>query len=256
MTTASRSFIPKRFRSNPLIMRTLRQPSKLRTVWWLISIVSLFSFIGTLFYKDTRPLLTVGLLEGLLLIVNPIFAAWTAANVICSEITGEQYELVMLTTLSNMKLVEGHVFVVFYRLRLPLILTLALLPSLVVRLTEYIYSNYYDCIRVSSDCFRTIVLGQSLYNSITVLAAIGVLIFGIVLATTLALWWRNQYVAGICALIIVIALIVLFFLLPNRLSAIHDPITLLIPTVPYTILLYVIPIAILLSAQCVARRRH
>lgn len=255
MTTAMQRFLPSRLRSNPLVMRTLRQPAKLRVVWWLVAILSLFSFVGTLFYKDTLPFLAVGLLEVLLLLANPIFASWTAATVICLEIKAEQYELVMVTTLSNMKLVEGHIFAVFYRLRLPLILTLALLPSLVVRLIEYAYTSYSYCVHYDTDCLRTIVLSQSLFYSLILFGAIGVLIFGIVVAMILALWWRNQYAAGIGATTIVISLIVLFFRLANRTTTNKEFIALLATTISYMMLLYFAAIGIMLVAQVVARRR-
>ena len=248
--------LPARLRANPLIMRTLRRPDGLRFAWWVVGFISLLSFIGTFGYKDSFPLLTVGLLEALLLIVNPIFGAWTAANVICLAVKTEEYELVMITALSDMKLVEGHTFAVFYRLRLPIILTLALLPSLGVRLTQYISSSYYYCARYSSECLRATVLRPALYYSVTIFAAIGIFVFGIVLATALALWWRNRDAAGTGAIVTVIFLIVVFFSLPNTRTTDSNLITTLVPTIPYTVLLYVMAGGIMFAAQVIARRRR
>ena len=142
MTTVVQKFLPSRLRSNPLVLRTLRQPSNLHIVWRVIAIISLLSLIGALFFKDSVLFASLSVLGLLMLVVNPLFGAMTAANLICHTIKAEQYEFIILTTLSDMKLVEGHIFGVYYRLRIPLVLTLGLIPSVLIRLTDTAYASY------------------------------------------------------------------------------------------------------------------
>ncbi len=87
-----------------------------------------------------------------------------------------------------------------------------------------------------------------------VFAAIGALLLGITLSITLALWWRNRYAAEIATLIVLIALIFLFFF-RNVSPIANDPSELVSAALPYTLLVYVAMICIALVARQIARQR-
>ena len=192
MTTSVPKFLPTRIRSNPLVIRTLRQPSNLRTLWWLAAILSLLSLIGALFFKDSAVFASLSVLGALMLVTNPFFGAVLAANLIGRTIKTEQYELLILTTFSDMKLVEGHLFGVYYRLRIPLLLTLGLLPSVFIRLIDSAYTSYNFCMRYYGRSCQmpdtNVVLGQFFVYCGFVFATSVLLIFGIALSATLLLW--------------------------------------------------------------------
>jgi hypothetical protein len=258
MQNRSQGFVQKRIQTNPVIMRILRQHRGSTAVWWLIAIVSLISFLGSLADKDNRLFNWLTFIGGLTLVVNPLWGAQTAAAQTCQMTKSEAYQLLFLTTLSDMKLIEAYIFASIYRLRIVLVFMLSMIPAVLIRLTDSAFNNYNFCIRYLSNCTpptTTAVFHWFLVYSTAILAAIGVFLFGVVLATALALWWRNRHAAGIGALLLVSFLIGLFFLFPSVSQPDNDPIATLIPAIPYTILIYIATLGIALAAQRVARPR-
>lgn len=250
--------IQKRIRSNPIIMRILRQPSGSTVVWWLIGIVSLITLIGSLFDKENRLINWLTFMGGLTLLINAMWGIQTAAAQTCLMTQSEPYQLLFLTTLSDMKLIEAHIFAAIYRLRLVLVFMLSMIPAVLIRLTDTAFNNYNSCIRYVTECnppTTTVVFHWFLVYSVSILAVIGVLLFGIALATALALWWRNRHAASIGAMLIAGFLIGFFFLFQRVSYPDNDPVATLGPAIPYTVLLYIAALGIILAAQHVARPR-
>src|SRR5258708_27261275 len=142
-------FVQARIQSNPVITRMVRQSHGRRRAWRLIGLACLFTFIGLLIDRKAS-VINVMVFVGLLsLIVNPFFGVLTAANQTCQMIASESYQLLFLTALPDMKLVEAYIFAVLYRLRFPLVLMVGLIPSIVVRLMA---SGYDRCMAYGTQC--------------------------------------------------------------------------------------------------------
>lgn len=239
-------------------MHEMRKPARFSVGWRWIGIAGLLSFIGSVFCKESTVINWLVFLGGTTIIVNPILGTWMAATSTCLVINAEPYELLFLTTLSNAKLLEGYVFSVLHRLRLSLALMVGSIPSVVIRLTDTAYNDYHWCILVQSDCrppTTTVVFHWFLVYGISMFAALGVFILGILVATTLALWWRNRYGAGVSALVLVMSLMGFFFLFQSVSPVDKDPVATLGPAIPYTILLYVTAFGLVLVARRIARPR-
>jgi hypothetical protein len=240
----SLGFVQKRMRSNPIIMHMLRQPSRLTFVWWLIGGVSLLTLIGSLFDKDNSVMNVLTFIGGLTLLVNIMWGIQTAAAQTCQTTQSDAYQLLFLTTLSDMKLIEAYIFATLYRLRVALILTLGVIPSVIVHLTDLTFRDS-----------TTAAFHWLLFFSISIVAAFGVFLFGIVSATELALRWGNRHAASFGVILLVLALISIYFSFFPASQLDNDPIFSIIPSILYTIILYALVLAILLESQRVARRR-
>jgi hypothetical protein len=239
----------------------LQQSSGLAGVWWLIAIMSLFGFVGSLFFKNGTIINGIVLLGGLAAIVNPFLGVWLTPHMIwvATQSKSEQYDVLCVTTLSDMKLVEGFFFFVLYRLRVPVVFMFALAPAVIVRLTDNVYNGYNSCALYRSDCqppTSIAVFHWLLLNCTYLLVAVGVLMLGIALSMALSLWWQNRLAAaGFGTAVLTILLMGFFLLAPNGAFLDNDPATSLVRAIAYMVLIYVASFAVLLATQRVARRR-
>ena len=253
-------FVQTRIRSNPVITRILRKPSRLTSVWWLIGIVSLCSFIGSLFdiHHANIPVFGIVILGMAMILINPILAMLTAIEVTGATIItkSQEYGLVCATGLSDMKLIEGHIFAAFYRFRVPLVLMLGLIPSVVVYLMHGVYDAYIWCSQTQPDCLlpnKTVIFHWILFYGISILDVIGRIALGIVASIALVNWSKSQLEARLG----MVMLTVLFLCkLPQILysASARDPIATLFPLFVYTVIIYLIVVIVVFAGQSFARQ--
>jgi hypothetical protein len=248
----------KNMRANPIIVREMHLRRGIKIRWWVFPIVCIVSLVGSLFYKQSTVVNLLVFVGVLALIANPIHATWLAANATSLVIKSEVYQFLYITAISNRKLIDGYVFSVFYQAKDLLLLTAALIPAVLVRLTDTVYNNYDLCGRTQAQCtpsVTSIVFHWVLLYSAWIVAAIGLLVLGVALSISLTLLLRNASVAGCGTLLFIVGLTIVFFLFQNVSWPDKDPIAALYLVVPFTIFLYIAAFAVINISQRVARPR-
>ena len=214
---SSESPLPERFIRHARESETQRQ--------WVI--------LTTIAALTCLPLLVIVMDEyvGTLGILLPLLTAWTVAimtilstAIVAALMTGEerrssQYELLWLTDLSDQALGSSFLFATLYRMRTWIIITLAMIPTLIfgmIRIEAWAIercqpSFYFD----GCDPLSTYEIGpysSTLMGIFVCISIIGMLPLGTTCAVGLALRWQNPiFAAGttVVTMIFTIALVIL-----------------------------------------------
>jgi hypothetical protein len=134
----------------------------------------------------------------LLLLILPFSTAWIAAQLTVRDVKEEAYEILCLTSMTNLKLVQGYLFASLYRIRLGLTAGISLSPVIIAQLISsrlnMITCNSGSMIPCYNDpttplawewivwVFMLVEVFASVLGMIPLAAAIGV---------WLGLWWRR-----------------------------------------------------------------
>ncbi len=138
-----------RLQSNPLIVRSIRQPSQLsmrrglRYALRLALVISFLCILQAFTGREVGLTAFMLLLVAIIMITTPPFVAYAAGTVTIQELLSEQYELVHVTALSNARLIEGHVFRALHRCRFLLLLIATVSPFFILGLI--VYQGYIQC---------------------------------------------------------------------------------------------------------------
>jgi hypothetical protein len=140
----------------------------------------------------------------------PLFIASTAARFTVSYARSQEYPLLCVTTLSDDKIIMGHILAVLRYVRAPLALMLSLTPAFVIMLTYiawlFSFSDYsplawYDGVLAATDLgIVGIVLKHTLLTIALSLGLLGINLLAATLGVGFGLWWRSGIPASAAAL--------------------------------------------------------
>jgi hypothetical protein len=259
-------FALERIRQNPLLIRQMRRTQRVTTQMAIRRsiIISVGVFLFTVFAL-------IGQMNGAVYVMLmcmawtfmmlPVMSALMAASITAQERRNDGFKLVCLTTISNYRLVEGHVVSAIYFVRNVLILMCGFTPLLAFGLIfAFGFHDFSTCLIRRIDSFETCIdqlpamadtFVAILSVSILIASIWGITVFGMIAGVTLAILLRNEPIAIFSTAGLMLYVMVTTFsqiLELNRLESILNYSWLNLP-------LSVLILAMLWSSQFFVRRR-
>lgn len=241
----------KKSLANPIFIRLTRSdhPPSLGVTLWLgfglvLAILALITLAILLGEASVTRRILVGLnvAASILVIVSPVLISVIAANLTAREVGREAFQVLRMTDISRDAIVHGFVLTALYRVRVLLILLVALLPILIVQhvFTTQTAVSQYDCYAfvarigppykfwyedteaylrpplnrecVSASDVRLVL--SALLSLPGMLASWGMSLFAAVVGVDQGLIWRRTSPAVILAPLITLTIWFLFSLIP------------------------------------------
>jgi hypothetical protein len=262
------------FRANPLIMRTIRQKALMTSgvlaMFFIIPLsISVLGGLGFMLGADNHNGVLIDVLRssvqvyGICVIifaatalVNPFFVALTAAELTIADVRAHEHELIVLTLLSNRKLVQSYIFSALYRWRLALVIIAGLMPAFILyeSASNAGFGPYITCpLDASYECHGPGV--QVIVTSVMTFTTLGLFglvfnLFAAAVGVAIALLWRQRILAG-CAGII--------FMLPfcglSTWLATTDPLAFVSRAVVFSLVMICLTLGMAWLAELLARHR-
>jgi hypothetical protein len=195
-----------RLQPNPVFVRLTRNckwPSG-RVALWLgfgLGLVTLFlTSHATLHMKDfeMNPLCAVLFVTAVVLtLLAPAIVASLATGLTARDVSSEPYELVQLTTLPKIALVQGYVFAALYRMRVLISLTVGLIPALVIGVVQLGLLVLVTLYTSNMAPFLQQVVSLSLDFMAIVIGLWGIAFLATASGVGLAIRWRGNILANI-----------------------------------------------------------
>lgn len=185
--------------SNPLVMNFTRRHKfsviRLPLIFLLATLILIVSIHFVL--RESQWLTLLMLISGLLLLIAPPLTAGVAASHTVRRVTEREYELLVLTTLTNRTLARGHLWAALAKMQSVMGLTIGLVPALIVgfvatyiearRFYDYSYGQMLDPVYKEVETNGPTIVAVGL-----AIGLVGMNWLGASLGVGLGLWWRNR----------------------------------------------------------------
>jgi len=187
--------------------------------------ITLFSLSGLLISPEIGH---VRLMLSLFFLVTasiPPFLAYTAVLMTVAGIRERQFELLYVTTISDARLLEGHILSALYRNRRLLLMVIGFAPIAIVwMLYVSTAENYVRCLhnvnpsRVCQPSSLISVLSALLAFIAISISVGGTCFLSTILGVWFAVWWRNRFFSSIVAVMLALTMVMILVIASITLS--------------------------------------